>query len=85
MSYPLSFHLFQKAEMKGILRPWNREVFGDLFQNIRRAEDEVLKSQVGLELSWTSDKKTALDLANQNLDKAFLQESIFAEILVLSG
>lgn len=85
MSYPLEFHLFQKAEMKGILRPWNREVFGDLFQNFRRAEDEVLQSQVGLELSWTSDKKTALDLANQNLDKAFLQESIFAEILVLSG
>lgn len=73
--YNPMLHFFRKLKrLKGHLRDWNKASFGNIFQNIHTAEDDVLRCQYNLELGWSEDRKIALEEAKAKLERCLLME-----------
>lgn len=71
-----SFALKLKA-VKTMLKTWNKEVFGDVFQNIKKAEDRVLAAQYSFDVDPSEDNFLSLEMAQSALSKMYLKEENF--------
>ena len=56
-----------------MLKVWNREVFGNVFQNLKSTEDQVLIAQFNFYDNPTEDNRIQLETARSNLSTMYLQ------------
>lgn len=65
-----------KATKRALL-DWNKATFGNVFQNRKQAEDEVLEKELLFELNNSSDNRAALHLAQAKLKASLKKEEDF--------
>lgn len=70
--------LFIKLKaVKNSLYRWNKEVFGEVTQNVRLAESEVELKQTAYELNPSTENRSSLNAANATLRQALHREEVF--------
>lgn len=52
---------------KSALCKWNKEIFGDVIQNVKKAESEVELKQMEYDVSPSPENRSGLNEANANL------------------
>ncbi|XP_077222045.1 uncharacterized protein LOC143855875 [Tasmannia lanceolata] len=62
---------------KNVLKTWNREIYGNVFQNVRSNEDRVLKAELDHQSNPNSTTSESLSEAIDRLNETILHEEIF--------
>ncbi|XP_058078982.1 uncharacterized protein LOC131227248 [Magnolia sinica] len=74
------FHLFLKMKrLKATLKAWNITVFGNIFQFVKNAEDEVTNAEFNLIQSGTDEDREKLNLAEAQLKRALQEETYWKQ------
>ena len=69
---------FQRLKsVKHHLKIWNKDIFGNIFDNVKKAEDKLLQAQIALEHCWTDGNYTAFNDAKEGLNHTLLMEETF--------
>ncbi|KZV50954.1 hypothetical protein F511_44900 [Dorcoceras hygrometricum] len=63
--------------LKAHLKWWNRDVFGNIFDNLKRLNEEVNQKEIEFDYEATAARRTALNLAQANLAKALHMEEAY--------
>lgn len=71
---PLHSFAIKLKAVKAMLQRWNREVFGDVFKNIRRAEDAVLVAQYTFDTDPSEEHAMVLETARNTLSQKDFKE-----------
>ncbi|VFQ88475.1 unnamed protein product [Cuscuta campestris] len=64
-------------EHKTILRKWNKEIFGDIFQNLKKAEEDAITAELSFDSNPTDSTREAWSQAMANLLLATKKETEF--------
>lgn len=73
----LSKFAFKLRRLKEDSKVWNRNVFGNVFQNVRNAEDDVLAREHDLEVNNCDENLRKLRDAKVMYQQTLLQEETF--------
>lgn len=63
--------------VKNVLKKWNKDVFGDVVQNVIKAETDMELQQTAFDLDPSDANRCALSAANAVLRQALQREEIF--------
>ncbi|XP_043705048.1 uncharacterized protein LOC122654841 [Telopea speciosissima] len=74
---PLTVLFLKLKHLRGHLKTWTRDYFGDIHQNVRNAEDGVTRAEFEYETNPTEQALSALRSAWGHLNRVLLQEEIF--------
>ncbi|XP_043689263.1 uncharacterized protein LOC122640174 [Telopea speciosissima] len=74
---PLLVLFLKLKRLRGTLRKWNREVFGNVHQQVKDAEDCVCRIEVAYDQSPNEGAKEELEEDRKILEGVLLQEEIF--------
>lgn len=74
---PLYALALKLKRLKKDLKTWNLETFGNVMQNVARAEDDVLLAQAAYDDNPTASNLLALNKAKDELLQVQLQEEVF--------
>lgn len=74
---PLYILISKLQRLKYDLKQWNVHTFGNLFNNLSQAEDQVLIAQSTCDANPTAENYQAVNEARENLLKVQLQEEVY--------
>ncbi|XP_077225675.1 uncharacterized protein LOC143858850 [Tasmannia lanceolata] len=74
---PLETLYTKLKNTKNALKTWNREIYGNVFQNVRSNEDRVLKAELDHQSNPNSTTSESLSEAIDRLNETILHEEIF--------
>ena len=74
---PLAVFAGKLKSLKGVLCAWNKEHFGDIFQNIKMAENAVADPEIKCEVDHSSTAQNQLEQSRTDLNHLLALEEVF--------
>ncbi|XP_043725893.1 uncharacterized protein LOC122672496 [Telopea speciosissima] len=74
---PLQILFLKLKFLRDKLKVWNKEIFGNIHQNVKNCADDVSQAEVAHDLNRCNDSLLQLYDARDRLQKVLLQEEIF--------